>query len=443
MSNSQQQPYIQPPNTAAPPYYPPPATGEGTASMPAGSEKQQEAYTAQPASGPPPATSSAPEAYYSPPPPRPQEQQPNPAYNPQEYANKPTDPQHLYAPPPKRNTNRYSGAEDVSSSIHYTRDPKKLVAYLVPFPKPRIPDLPAEKIPDRFLIYTPPPPPFVDQVPEGEKEGRVHKVQRKWQDEIREAKTGNAKTMSWKGVKGKAIKGINWGMGQTKSSNLEFLNRIGGGQPEAPDAHAEDGKHEEEQTKATVKLEEMLLIYPSSMSGSPEQIREEFINQMLRSKSKAQRDAVIATGLLPVSAAIDLMLTFVWPFGGLLEIDGVWAYSSIRGAKTSRSVTKRLTSTSQSGSHEEDKLHLSFTPSARLAVLEQYLAARCHDRDNVIFPSYSASPSESEVLEAIGWYPSSKGGAERNWEDEQWEISEVKDDLKSVMGKGAKEWDKW
>ena len=53
------------------------------------------------------------------------------------------------------------------------------------------------------------------------------------------------------------------------------------------------------------------------------------------------------------------------------------------------------------------------------------------------------TPSESEVLEAIGWFPSSKGGVERNWEDEQWEISEVKEDLKSVMGKGAREWDKW
>ena len=233
------------------------------------------------------------------------------------------------------------------------------------------------------------------------------------------------------------------GMGQTKTSNLEFLNRIGGGQQEEHDSHAEDGHEEGEKTNATVKLEEMLLVYPSSMPGSPEDIREEFINTMLRSKSKAQRDAVIATGLLPVSAAIDILLTFVWPFGGLLEIDSVWAYASIRGAKNSRSVTKRLTSTSGSGEHDEQKLHLEFTPSPRLAILDRYLASRCHDRAADLFPSVGASPTESEVLEAIGWFPSSKGGQERNWEDEQWEISEVKYDLKSVMGKGAKEWDKW
>lgn len=371
-------------------------------------------------------------------------------YNPQDYANQSVNQTYtqtpssgLAPPPPRRHPNRYSGEQDISSPIHYTRDPKKLIAYVVPFPRPRIPDVPPEKIPSRFLIYTPPPPPFVSDIPEGEKEGRVHKVQRKWQDEIREAKTGKAKTMSWKGVKGKAIKGINWGMGQTKNSNLEFLNRIGTDQSDQKaDAHAEDGKHEDEDTNATVKLEEMLLVYPSSMSSNPDQMREEFINTMLRSKSKAQRDAAIATGMLPVAAAIDTLIMFVWPFGGLLEIDAVWAYASIRGAKTSRSVTKRLTSTSRPGKDDEDMLHLNFTPSPRLAILEKYLAARCHERNSKMYPAV-VSPTETEVLEAIGWFPSSKGGVERNWEDEQWEISEVKEDLRHVMGKGAREWEKW
>lgn len=233
-------------------------------------------------------------------------------------------------------------------------------------------------------------------------------------------------------------------MGQTKSSNIEFLNRIGANsEQEKPDSHAEDGHQENEQTKATVKLEEMVLVYPLSMPRTPDEIREEFINTMLRSKSKAERDAVIATGLLPVTAAIDILITFIWPFGGLLEIDAVWAYASIRGAKASRSVTKRLTSTSGSGKHDEDKLHLNFSPSPRLAVLEKFLAARCHERDGNLFPYVGSAPTESEALEAIGWFPSSKGGAERNWEDEQWEIAEVKDDLNSVMRKAAREWTKW
>ena len=44
---------------------------------------------------------------------------------------------------------------------------------------------------------------------------------------------------------------------------------------------------------------------------------------MMQSKTKAQRDAVIATGLMPVSFAIDVLATVIWPFDGLLEIDSV------------------------------------------------------------------------------------------------------------------------
>lgn len=367
-----------------------------------------------------------------------------PPYHPSDYAQQPMATQQTFAPPPQRLS--VDQQQDISSPIHYSRDPHKLVAYLVPFPKPKLHNIPADAIPERFLIYTPPPPPLKAPA-EGEKEGRVHKVQRKWQEEIRQAKTGNAKTMSWKGVKGKATTGINWAMSQTKTSNLEFLNRIGANPQEdqASDKHADDGHHEEQDTKATVKLEEMLLVYPSSMPGATDQIKQDFVNTMMRSKSKAERDAIIATGLLPVAAAIDLCATLVWPFGGLLEIDGVWAYASIRGAKTSRSVTKRLTSSGETGKPDEDKLTLNFTPSPRLAVLERYLAAQCHEKDPKLFPSTGAAstPTETEVLEAIGWFPSSKGGDEKNWEDEQWEITEVKDDLKQVMKKGAKEWEKW
>ena len=64
-------------------------------------------------------------------------------------------------------------------------------------------------------------------------------------------------------------------------------------------------------------------------------------------------------------------------------------------------------------------------------------------RDAKLFPAVGTVPSETEVLEAIGWTPAEKGGEVRNWEDEQWEITEVKDDLKSVMTKGGKEWDSW
>ena len=135
-----------------------------------------------------------------------------------------------------------------------------------------------------------------------------------------------------------------------------------------------------------------------------------------------------------------------------MEVDGVWAYSSIRGAKTARSVTKRLTSSTQAGtSHPQseeqemagDKLRLTFTQSPRLEVLDRYLMARCRDYDHRHFSSTEMAPTESEVLAAIGWAPSQTGGAQKNWEDEQWETEEVKGDLRNTLDKAAKEWDKW
>ena len=343
------------------------------------------------------------------------------------------------------------GDDDPSSPIHYTRDPHKLVAYLVPFPKPIIKGVEPSSIPDRFLIYTPPPPPLSAPA-EGEKEDKFHKVQRKWQNEVRAAKTSDAKTASWKGVKSKATKGISWAIGKTTSSNLDFVNRIPGAKSDSHDKHTEDGVNEGDTTHKTVGLEEMVLIYPSSYAAPPDQVKAEFINTMLRTKSKAQRDSIIATGLLPISGAIDLLATVVWPFGGLLEVDGVWAYSSIRGAKTARSVTKRLTSSTQSGNTQAqteeqemagDKLRLTFTQSPRLEVLNRYLMARCRDYDHRRFPSVEVAPTESEVLVAIGWAPSQTGSTEKNWEDEQWETEEVKVDMRNTLGKASKEWDTW
>jgi len=126
----------------------------------------------------------------------------------------------------------------------------------------------------------------------------------------------------------------------------------------------------------------------------------------------------------------------------LSEIDAVWAANSIRGAKTARCVTKRLNSTGTIGNAEEDMLRLTFTPSQRIEVLQRYLEAKCHDKDPRYFRSPGLAPTETELLAAIGWSPSSTGET-RNWEDEQWERQEVKGDLKAIMLKGASEWTGW
>jgi hypothetical protein len=357
----------------------------------------------------------------------------------------PPPPYAIYGRPPQRKPMDFG--EDANSPVHYMRDPHKLVAYLIPFPRPQVPH--ADKIPDRFMIYTPPPPPL-SPPKEGEKEDKLRKIQRKWQQEVRQAKLSDDKITSWKGVKSRATKGINTAMGWTTTSNLDFLNRVPD-QTEGDSKRKNSGEQSEDDdlysaptTKKTIGLEEIILIYPATMPGSEQNIRQEFISSMLRSKSAAQRDAIIATGLLPVSAAIDILATFIWPFGGLLEIDGVWLYSSFRGAKTARSVTKRLHSSSPSDDkYDSHQIQLSFTSSKRLEVLRQYLVAECHKRDPKKFISEGPPPIETHVLEAIGWSPSQTGGETGNWEDEQWEVAEVKEDLKNTMHKASREWDKW
>ena len=44
----------------------------------------------------------------------------------------------------------------------------------------------------------------------------------------------------------------------------------------------------------------------------------------------------------------------------------------------------------------------TFARSARLEVLLRYLDAECHKADAALFPGYHTSPTESDVLEAIG-----------------------------------------
>ncbi|PRP76102.1 hypothetical protein PROFUN_12907 [Planoprotostelium fungivorum] len=171
---------------------------------------------------------------------------------------------------------------------------------------------------------------------------------------------------AWKTTKSAAIRGISSALNATKSSGIEFLTRV--------------GDHQETSGANTVPLREMILVHPPIVN-----LRADFINDIMRTKQKATRDAIIATSLLPVAEAFDLLSTVVWPFGGALEIDAVWAISSFRGAKAARSVANRL-----SGSG--DTLTLSFRSEGKGVsweipyILSGYMASACHNRNPTRFP---------------------------------------------------------
>lgn len=321
-------------------------------------------------------------------------------------------PTSAFPPPPSRNHNIEVHNEEI---LPYVNDPKCLVGFIVPLPKPEG----SGDTPVRFLIYTPPPPPL--KAPDdGEKEGKRHKVGRKWQEEVREAKTSDAKLASWKGLKSSALKGISSVMSKTSSSSVDFLGRLNMGEKDNADGENPD---------------KLILFYPAEFPSNPDEMRTEFIDTMMRAKTKAQRDAIIASGLLPAAEAVDILATVVWPFGGLLEIDGVWAYSSIRGAKTAHTLNKRL-----DGSHPDSQLSLKFIPLKQIDLLSHYLECRCHEIDKKKFPTFKIPPNDTELLQAIGWSPSDDHAS---YQDIRWETDEVIEDLKSVFKKSAKEWVKW
>lgn len=320
-----------------------------------------------------------------------------------------------FLPPPRRQATDFGTDNPSSDPVHYTRDPHKLIAYLVPFPTPHLTNAPADAVPKRFLIYTPPPPPL-KAPPEGVKEDRTHKVQRKWQDEVRKAKLSEAKTTSWPGFRAKLTRGVNKAMNYTTTSNIDFLTRVtpSTSPPRTPEPsqgpkgegeafHDDDPAHQAHETKKTVGVDEMVFVYSPYMNLTPDAMREEFVNTVLRTKSKAMRDSVIATGLLPISLAVDIVLIAV---SGLFEVNAAWAYFNIKGAKTARSVGKRLSSSTTTAENvdpekpdaemqKEDKLKLDFKPAARIDVLSHYLVAECHRVNPKYFPEYKTPPTES------------------------------------------------
>ena len=219
-----------------------------------------------------------------------------------------------FAPPPQRMSQGF-GVDDPSDPLHYTRDPHKLIAYIIPLPIPVLKSAPTEGIPHRFLIYTPPAPPLKKPVLQpGQKEDKVQMAQRKWQEQVRKAKTSNEKVTSFKGLHHRMVKTANKGMALTTSANLDFLGRVSPNKSPATSRattperlHTDDGVQEGHETEKTVPVDEMIFVYPASMGTDEATLREEFITTMMRTKSKAQKDAVIATGLIPVGFGIDFV----------------------------------------------------------------------------------------------------------------------------------------
>ncbi|KAF8856605.1 hypothetical protein BDZ45DRAFT_460062 [Acephala macrosclerotiorum] len=290
----------------------------------------------------------------------------------------------------------FTSEEGGNGSLKYMREPQKLIAYLIPLPKPKLSKNTENEdaLPERFLIYAPPQPHLLEPA-KGVKEPKKHWCKRKLQEEVQKATKYNGKTSSLRGLHSKTKKGVVWAIRHIKATDIVFLGRI--------------------QNK---EVNEIVLVYPSSVTHTIPEVRFEFIAQITRTKKKASKEAAISTILLPVTFTIDTFAAVIWPFGGLFEIDAVWAYASIKGWNTSRVVTKRLgarESIFRKYGGKEPALYLRFQQDEKMDVLRRYLAECCHKKDPKMFDSAGPPPTETQVMKAIGWSPVVRGktGGER------------------------------
>lgn len=320
------------------------------------------------------------------------------------------------------------------------------------------------------MLYTPPAPHLLK--PEGgQKEGKRHKVKRIAQQEVRKAKTYEGKTLSWRGLHSKTLRGCDWAVAAIRNVDITFLNRV-----------------------PRREVDELVLVHPTSVldgdpdrdvaARSPPEVRAEFVAQLARARRKAAKHSIISVALFAPAIAIDTVAVVVWPFGGLAEIDAVWAYASLSGWLTARSVTRRLgdapTAAEEAAAQEQEEeelrqqqqadvdasprtranrqvrfranledrnddeeeqdlkmrgirknrsrggkgsLKVRFAPDPAMGTMESYFQEACHRRNPRAFKSPGVPPTQTDVLASIGWWPDRRGRApgverEEDWSDE-------------------------
>lgn len=398
---------------------------------------------------------------------------PRPPHEQDDHSRSPERIDELVLLPPRR---RLTTGDIPVTNVGYTRDPEKLIAYLIPLPPPSSKGQTLD-VPQRYMIYTPPAPHLLKPAAGGKKEGKRHKAKRLAQQEVKKAKTYDGKTLSLRGLHYKATRGVDWAVAAIKNADITFLNRV-----------------------PRKQVSELVLVHPASVLAdhSPAQVHAEVGAQLRRTQRRAARDSVISTLLLPPSLVIDTLAAVIWPFGGLAEIDGVWMYASISGYLTARSVTRRMDSepvvdeegaevrdelsrserglspvseediytagieTSRpdaggpsrrdsrrdsrqvhfeenldeedgedlkknaQGREKKDKkktLKVRMVPDEAMDTMASYFQEICHKRNPRAFGSAGIPPTKTDVLASIGWWPDRRGrapGVEHpgDWDDE-------------------------
>lgn len=309
------------------------------------------------------------------------------------------------------------------SDLQYSRGATRVMAYMIPMPQP-LKNGVLQDIPQRYMLYMPPAPDLLKPTEKGSKERKREKAVRRWQQEVRKAKTFNGKVVSLGGIQSVSIRGAVWVLSIIKPSDVTFLSRV---------------------PRKSVKS--LVLVHPDRPhTQSPDDMFNSVKGELSRTKSRTKRDFWIGTALLPFTFTIDLIIPV---FGGLSEVNMVWmavnasawmtankvvdklrpaqgnspTYGGNEGAMTLRRSHTVDGSTGAGQEREgndgrrvdfkdgskEDKdktIQMVFQPSPAMELMRRYVAEACHKRNPDVFPSPGGYvPGEAEVLASMGWTP--------------------------------------
>lgn len=309
--------------------------------------------------------------------------------------------------------------------LQYSRDATRVMAYMIPLPQP-LKNGVVQDVPPRYMLYMPPAPDLLKPTDKTTKERKRDKAVRRWQQEVRKAKTYNGRVVSLGGIQSVSIRGAVWVLSIIKPSDVTFLSRV---------------------PRKSVKT--LVLIHPEGpRTQSTDDMFHNVKSELSRTKSRTKRDFWIGTALLPFTFTIDLIIPV---FGGLSEVNMVWMAVNASAWMTANKVVNKLrpaqggfpASQEQDGammlrgSHavdgstgsgqargddgyktnekggaqytEEDKdktIQMVFQPSPAMDLMRRYVEEACHKRNPDAFPSPGGYvPGEAEVLASMGWSP--------------------------------------
>lgn len=303
------------------------------------------------------------------------------------------------------------------------------MAYMIPLPQPLRNGVPQD-VPQRYMLYMPPAPDLLKPTDKNTKERKRDKAVRRWQQEVRKAKTYNGRVVSLGGIQSVSIRGAVWVLSIIKPSDVTFLSRV---------------------PRKSVKS--LVLVHPEGpRTKSADDMFHNVKGELSRTKSRTKRDFWIGTALLPITFTIDLIIPV---FGGLSEVNMVWMAVNASAWMTANKVVNKLrpaqgnfpayqehegammlrrshtvdgsTGTGQAregtndghetnekggrgGKHkDEDKdktIQMVFQPSPAMDLMKRYVEEACHKRNPDAFPSPGGYvPGEAEVLASMGWSP--------------------------------------